>query len=86
MTHNSQLQQAMVLFRVLVLLLGTAMVTIAGFALIEPGVLRWLPGRSPVIAGFAGAAVLAVAIFWRRFCRMVLRQVAPDKVFNGFSG
>jgi hypothetical protein len=77
----------MTLFRILVFLLGIAMMTMAGVSVIEPDLLTSHPGRlPPVLTAFAGAAVLSVAIFWRRFCRMVLRQVAPDKVFNGFSG
>ena len=74
----------MTLFRSLVFLVGAALVTLAGIAFVEPDLVRSLPGDvSPWFVGLGGAAVVLVSVFWRALRRMVLRQVAPDKVFNG---
>jgi hypothetical protein len=41
------------------------------------------PWASVLAVGLPGAVFLGLAVFWRSFGRMLLRQLAPDKVFNG---
>lgn len=42
-----------------------------------------VPWSSVVLVGSVGAILLLIAALWRPFGATVMRQIAPDKVFNG---
>ena len=74
-------------FRIVLFIVGATLLTIAAGDLIESGQAeRWSKWVTIALLASLGGMLAAVAIFWRRFSGMVLRQIAPDKVFNGPAG
>ena len=67
-------------FRIALFVVGGALLVVAFGDLQAHGWSRW---ATITFMGALGTVLAAVAIFWSRFVAMVLRQIAPDKVFNG---
>jgi hypothetical protein len=70
----------MTTFRVILFVAGGALLAVAFRDLQTDGWSRW---ATIAFIGCLGALLVTVAILWQRFAAMVLRQIAPDKVFNG---